>query len=289
MALILVAEDDRFMANLCRHKLEDAGHEVILAENGEEALREASLRAPDLFMLDLMMPVVDGFGVLQFLKNHETLRHIPVIIVSSSKSLTDAVLDVDYPGRLAFFQKGEADFATLLKKVETLVYAHTGGAPSTYGKKLPSFITPRTPAEHPAVQEGEPPILIADDDSVMQQLVSFILTEQGYHVASAYDGQQTLDKAARQTPKLLILDCAMPSLDGLAVMDVWNKDEVLSTVPVIMLTADVDSGTHAEALGKGVVAFLNKPFSPADLIAHVKRFAGHPENAKSAVSSQDRG
>ncbi len=289
MALILVAEDDRFMANLCRHKLEDAGHEVVLAENGEEAVREASLRAPDLFMLDLMMPVVDGFGVLQFLKNHRTLKHTPVIIVSSSKSLTDAVLDVDYPGRLAFFQKGEADFATLLKKVETLVYAHTGGAPSTDGKKLPGFITPRPPAEHPPVPEDEPPVLIADDDSVMQQLVSFILSEQGYRVASAYDGRQALDKAARRTPRLLILDCAMPGLDGFAVMDIWNKDDVLSAIPVIMLTADVDPVTRAEAAGKGVVAFLNKPFSPADLIAHVKRFAGHPEKSGSTVSSQDLG
>ncbi len=270
------------MANLCRRKLEQAGHEVILADDGATAIRKALESAPDLLMLDLMMPGVDGFGVLQFLRSNDALSETPVIVVSNSGSLTDTLTDVDYPGRLAYFEKGKADFPTLLKKIETLVHAPTGGDNTLPpAKKSPDSITPgpvsaNLPQE--AQTEAKPAILIADDDSVMQQLISYILSGKGYTVSSAYDGQQALDKARDHPPKLLILDCAMPGLDGFGVMQIWNKDPELSLIPVIMLTADVDSSTRAEAIGKGVVAFLNKPFSPTDLLAHVKRFAGHPEN-----------
>lgn len=83
MASILVAEDDKFLANAYRVKLTGAGHEVTLASDGEETLKQLKKNKPDLLILDIIMPKIDGFSVLEQIKNDSTLKSIPVIIASN--------------------------------------------------------------------------------------------------------------------------------------------------------------------------------------------------------------
>jgi DNA-binding response OmpR family regulator len=80
---ILVAEDDRFYANVYRRKLELEGFEVIMAENGEVALKLAEEKIPDLILLDLIMPIMDGFTVLSKIKKDDKLKNIRVIVLSN--------------------------------------------------------------------------------------------------------------------------------------------------------------------------------------------------------------
>lgn len=83
MAKILVAEDDRFLANAYRVKLNKAGHEVKIAFDGQEALDIMKTFTPDVILLDLIMPVKDGFAVLEELKKSSVWKNIPVIVVSN--------------------------------------------------------------------------------------------------------------------------------------------------------------------------------------------------------------
>lgn len=83
MKHILLVEDDAAIAKLVSFKLERSGFKVTLAKNGREALDWLRENRPDLVLLDVMMPEMDGVETLECIKNDETLRDIPVIMLSS--------------------------------------------------------------------------------------------------------------------------------------------------------------------------------------------------------------
>lgn len=88
MAKILVAEDDKFLATAYKTKLTSAGFEVKVVIDGEEALRELTNFAPDILILDLKMPKVDGFYLLETLKKNAQ-AHPPIIVASNSGDKPD--------------------------------------------------------------------------------------------------------------------------------------------------------------------------------------------------------
>jgi DNA-binding response OmpR family regulator len=83
MAKILVAEDDKQIGDMIAFKLTNGGHQVIRAEDGEQAVTLAGSELPDLILLDAMMPGLSGFEVLRRLKSDPTLRALPVIMVTA--------------------------------------------------------------------------------------------------------------------------------------------------------------------------------------------------------------
>jgi two-component system phosphate regulon response regulator PhoB len=83
MAKILLAEDEKQIADMIAFKLTNSGHQVIRAHDGEQALQLALNNAPDLIMLDAMMPGLSGFEVLRRLKADVGMRGIPVIMVTA--------------------------------------------------------------------------------------------------------------------------------------------------------------------------------------------------------------
>ncbi|HMH56772.1 MAG TPA: response regulator [Gemmatimonadales bacterium] len=83
MAKILVAEDDKQIGDMIAFKLTNGGHQVIRAEDGEQAVTLAARELPDLILLDAMMPGLSGFEVLRRLKSDPALRAVPVIMVTA--------------------------------------------------------------------------------------------------------------------------------------------------------------------------------------------------------------
>ena len=95
MARILVADDDPLSIKLLNFRLRSVGHEVISAVNGGEALEIATREKPDLVLLDIMMPVMNGFQVLRKLKSQEETKNIPVIMLTSKVQEKDVVFGLE--------------------------------------------------------------------------------------------------------------------------------------------------------------------------------------------------
>ena len=91
MALILIADDDPMMGELLRFKLEEGGYDVLIATDGESALRLAREAAPDAIVLDSMMPVLTGPEVLRALKADPRTRSIRVLVLTARKGQDDIV------------------------------------------------------------------------------------------------------------------------------------------------------------------------------------------------------
>ncbi len=90
MAKILVAEDEQHIAAMITFKLENAGHRIVRARDGEEALFIAGVERPDLVLLDVMMPVINGFEVLRRLRADPTFR-APIIMVTAKGQERDVL------------------------------------------------------------------------------------------------------------------------------------------------------------------------------------------------------
>jgi serine phosphatase RsbU (regulator of sigma subunit) len=88
---ILIVDDEPFNVDYIEQELEDAGYETVSAVNGQEALDKVVSESPDLVLLDIMMPVMDGFEVLSRLKENPETRGIPVIVISASNDLKSMV------------------------------------------------------------------------------------------------------------------------------------------------------------------------------------------------------
>lgn len=90
-AKILIVDDEPFNVDVLQQELEDLNYQIITAFNGQEALDKIKSEHPDLILLDLMMPVLDGFAVLSQIKADNDLRDIPVIIVSAANDSKSVV------------------------------------------------------------------------------------------------------------------------------------------------------------------------------------------------------
>jgi DNA-binding response OmpR family regulator len=121
---ILIVDDEPFNVDYLEQELEDLGYETVSAANGQEALEKVAAEVPDLILLDVMMPIMDGFTVCRILKDHEETRLIPIIIMTA----LDAVAD-----RVNGIKAGADDFLTkpvheeeLLARIDTaLKLKHT--------------------------------------------------------------------------------------------------------------------------------------------------------------------
>ncbi len=86
MATILVVEDQEEIAALIKFKLKNSGHDVVLAENGKIGLDSVRAGQPDLILLDVMMPVMNGVEMMKILKSDPALKSIPVIMLTAQSS-----------------------------------------------------------------------------------------------------------------------------------------------------------------------------------------------------------
>ena len=113
-------------------------------------------------------------------------------------------------------------------------------------------------------------VLIADDEPNQLELVSFNLTQAGYKVTKASDGQQALELAEELMPDLLLLDWMMPKLSGIDVCRAMRQKKELKHLPVIMLSARGEEGDKILGLDIGADDYITKPFSPRELLSRVQ-------------------
>jgi two-component system alkaline phosphatase synthesis response regulator PhoP len=123
-------------------------------------------------------------------------------------------------------------------------------------------------------------ILVVDDDPAVSRLVEINLTQVGYQVQTAADGEEALACVAAAKPDLVILDVMMPRLDGFEALKRLRADPSSAEIPVIMLTARAQDEDVFEGYGRGAQWYLTKPFAPNELRAAVRRvLAGGTDEA----------
>ncbi len=94
-AKILIVEDDRAIVDMLEYNLQEAGYATVSALNGEDGVNLAGKERPDLIILDIMLPIIDGFEVCRMLKNDSAVAGIPIIILSAKSQETDKIVGLE--------------------------------------------------------------------------------------------------------------------------------------------------------------------------------------------------
>lgn len=119
-----------------------------------------------------------------------------------------------------------------------------------------------------------PLIVAADDEPDALRLVRLCLTRADFVVMTAVDGEEALALIAAESPDACVLDVAMPRVGGLEVVRRLRADPATAGLPVVLLTAAARLTDEASGHEAGADAYLTKPFSPAELVAAVRRLIG---------------
>ncbi len=114
-------------------------------------------------------------------------------------------------------------------------------------------------------------VLVADDNDVAQRLCKRVLEKAGYTVLIAVDGLQAVDVAMKQHPSMILMDVAMPGIDGLEAMR--RIKAALPTMPIVIASAHSMASDRERFLAAGADNVLSKPFRLADLISIVQKLA----------------
>ena len=113
-------------------------------------------------------------------------------------------------------------------------------------------------------------ILVVEDDIAIRDMLLFTLKQSGFVCEAAGDGEAGLDALKLQQPDLILLDWMLPGIDGIEFIRRLRANEFLANIPVIMLTAKGESEDMVKGLSVGADDYVNKPFSPPELMARIK-------------------
>src|SRR6185369_5692250 len=199
--VVLVIEDDPSAAELLRVYLEGAGFGVAITAHGEEGLRWAAELRPNAILLDILLPDIDGWDVMQRLKRADATRAIPVLVVSvvDDRSLGMALGAVDY-----FVKPIARD--PLLEAIGRLTFT--------------TKVKTRTVS-----------VLVIDADPGAAARYGQLLEPDGFRIISAPDGATGQQHALDDQPDLIILDTELPDGDGFELTAALRRDPRTATIP----------------------------------------------------------
>lgn len=200
---VLVIDDNMTNRNLLESFLKQQGLNVILAHSGEEGLRLARKIKPSVMTIDVLMPELDGWGVLSQLKADPELSSIPVIMLT---------LGDDEPKG---YSLGATDFLT--KPINR----------DAFLQLLNHYRADRRPYS----------ILVVEDDPGVRKLMWRLLQKEALEPTFAENGRVALERVAREIPQLIVLDLMMPEMDGFAVIEALRRNEQWRSIPIVVMTA----------------------------------------------------
>ncbi|HYF17046.1 MAG TPA: response regulator [Ramlibacter sp.] len=244
---LLIVEDDAAQRMTTRHKLRPLGVQVDEAADGQRALELLSRHAYDLVLLDLNMPVLDGYQVAQRVRQGQVPanRYVPIVAHTSQ------------PARLARVK-------TLRAGMDGFVGKPCAQLPLV--QALWQAVERRVAAPAPSALAGRR-VLLADDSSYNRRAVTAYLRDAGAQVVEADQGLAVLEALGSQAPfDAVLMDLNMPGLDGLeTARAIRASGQPWSQVPVLALTAHSDAPAIEAARAAGMDGFLVKPVEAAQL------------------------
>ena len=241
---ILLVEDSEPAIIQLKDFMEESGYKILVARDGEEALGIISQTIPDAIILDLMMPGMDGFEVLQTVREAELTAHIPVLILTAKHITKEDLKFLKRNNVHQLIQKGDVNRIELLNSVASLVFTDKVEVQKVQLEKQ--------------IIKGKPVILIVEDNPDNMMTVKAIL-DNNYTILEAMDGTQGILMARKHTPHLILMDIALPGVDGIEAFNVIRNIGQLAHIPIVALTASAMTSDRETILAHGFDGYIAKP------------------------------
>ncbi|MBF0119235.1 MAG: response regulator [Desulfobacterales bacterium] len=252
---ILVIDDDPKARDMITRILSKEKLKVITASSGDEGIKIAEESHPDVIILDVLMPGIDGWAVLAALKANVKVSDIPVVMLS--------VLDEENIG----FALGAADYLTKPIDRDRLFAV------------LKKFF--------PSGMQGS--ILIVEDDNVTRNMLKRMLEKEGLSVSEAQNGRIGLEVVKKVHPALIMLDLMMPEMDGFQFVEEIRKNEEFRSIPIIVVTAKDLTQEDRQRLDGYVKLIVQKgSYNRQDLLRELRSIVSNHTHDKAPVHSLNK-
>lgn len=248
---ILIVEDAGIDRDIISLFLQEK-YNIVAAENGLAAERILeSGQSVALILLDIIMPIVNGFEFLGWIQNHPEYQDIPIVFTSLEateenilKGLKMGVCDIIFK---------PYDWDSVIHRVDNLIELF----------ELRRLYPNQSP-DTPAAADLRNTALIVDDSSLNREILKETLRGR-YSFLEAENGVEALEllRSHNQELCLVLLDILMPKMDGYEMMKLASEEKLIEHIPVIAITSEGSLTRHLQLLEVGVCEVIQKPLSPA--------------------------
>jgi two-component system cell cycle response regulator len=278
-ARILVVDDIELNRRVLEAKLSAEYYQVLLASDGNEALKVARADSPDVVLLDVMMPGLDGYETCKLLKQDERTRHIPVLMVTALDERESRVKALEF-GADDYLTK-PVDDMQLMARLRNLARMK----PLLDELRLREATGRRMGAwseEAPEPDGDNARILLIDDDERQASRIQRML-EASHKVALLGDPDQPAK------PDLIIVSIAAKNFDGLKVIAHIRSQEPSRRLAVVALADSGDNARAVRALDLGADDLMYRPIDPGEMAARVRTLIKRKRYVDAMSAALDRG
>jgi len=254
MAKILVVDDDKGTVEAIKNILKEQNYEVITAYDGKEGIEKTKSEKPDLIILDVRMPSMNGYEFMSTLRaelGNTDEEIVPVIVFTAIDKMEELFRDEGAKGYLV----KPLDPPVFLAEIREVLK--------------------KSPFEH---KKDLPKVLIVDDELAFNAILQTRLEFHGYNVVAAKDGEEGLEKVESEKPDIIVLDVMMPKVDGFEVCSILKKDARYNKIPIIFLSAMAQQDNFKNGKEAGADAYITKPFEPNVLITKIEELLKKPSS-----------
>lgn len=309
---LMLVDDDPSIADILTPVLSDNNYEVVVASSGEEALELTPRAEPDIFLVDVMMPGMDGFELTKHIRQMVNFQFTPIVFLSALDSRKD--IQKAYTLGVTVYLTKPVSVNRLLKNLQVFVQndklqarpkkhklheLEKPAAPpppppiaAAPPRPKPAAVKPRpmpaprpapppqpTPSPTPMAYSAPPQlprVMIVEDDLDIIDVMTSAL-DQHFEVVKANDGLDAIRKIETLEPDMFIVDLMMPRLNGYQLIHALRNTSATKDMPVLVVSAKSSRADQKHAISLGANDFLPKPFQPGELIERLFRLTQLPD------------
>lgn len=241
---ILIIEDDPFLGDVLVQKLSKEGFDILLSKDGKEGLERIKSVHPDLVLLDIILPSMNGYEILEEKQKDSAIKEVPVIIISNSgqpveinRALALGVKD--------YLVKAQFDPEDVLTKVRDQFRKQEDR----------SQTTSKVSNDHSL--DGKK-IMWIEDDKFLNDIIARKLSSTKCQFIHASDGEEAMQKIAKEKPDVILLDIILVGMDGFEILKRIKADPEIKNIPVILLSNLSQSADIEKGKALGAARFLVK-------------------------------
>ena len=254
---ILLVEDADAIIVQITDILEPEGYSVVSAQNGLEALRYLEKNIPDAVILDLMMPGMDGFELLNTMRGRTPTAEVPVLVMTAKILGKDELKEIKNNHVHQLIQKGRVTRDNLLEAIALLML-----------KKTDTLNQTRVV---PVTVEGKP-VVLAVEDNADNRLALKALIGDRYELVEARDGAEGIAQALKHLPHLILMDIALPRMNGFEALREIRQNPALKHIPVLAVTSNAMKGDKTYFIEFGFNGYVSKPVIGEMLFDEINRW-----------------
>jgi CheY-like chemotaxis protein/nitrogen-specific signal transduction histidine kinase len=253
---ILIVDDDIPTLNLIKEAVEQAGFNAIAEHQSSKVIGMIENMTLDLAIIDLDMPVVNGFDLIKMIKSNKSFSKLPIIIYTGKETYQDDLKKID------------GLFSELLLKSSTNIE----DLAETVNAMINQYDEPSKPEEVKDVKDSVK-ILLVEDYKHSQIIVTRLLKKNNFEsIVVVENGLQAYEQVQEQHYDLILMDMQMPVMNGFEATQKIRELDNYKETPIIALTAFAMKGDREKCLEAGATDYIPKPIDSQEFIEKVRYY-----------------